>query len=216
VPWRLSKNMPLSVDVVKSTLLPYTSQVDAGQATRIISYIDLLSFWSRKLSLTSIVDPNDILRFHFGESLFALQFLNLDQGRLADVGTGSGFPGLAIKILRPRLAVTLLEPNRKKCVFLAEVIRRLELQSVEIIPKRFEEFSPGTEIFDSVATRALGNYASILKWSRETLRKGGYLILWISSDDLGQATSSSGWKWHPSRSIPDTTKRKILVGVKTA
>jgi 16S rRNA (guanine527-N7)-methyltransferase len=206
----------LSDDLIRSTLLPYWPHINEEQSRKINIYLDLLLFWNKRISLTSIDEPTETLRFHFGESLFALELLNFDEGRLADVGSGAGFPGLAIKIFCPQLHVTLLEPNRKKCVFLAEVVRKLELTDVNVIPQRFEDFSPGGEPLDFVTSRALGKVTSLLRWSGKWLRLGGHIGLWLSSDQLSQVVKSIGWEWKPCQAIPGTRKRKILIGIKTS
>jgi len=131
--------MPTSHEIIRSILAPYGQTVDREISGKIRIYMDLIELWNRKISLTAVTDPQDILRFHFGESIYPLQFLGIERGRLADVGSGAGFPGLAIKIFRPDLEIVLIEPNRKKCAFLAEVARSLELSSVEVISRPFKE-----------------------------------------------------------------------------
>src|SRR5690242_4781686 len=131
--------MSLSIELIQYSLTPYGQAISAQHCAKINAYIDLLMFWNAKMSLTAVRKPQDILRFHFGESLFPLQFLDIRRGRLADVGAGAGFPGFAIKIFRPELGLIPIEPNKKKCAFLAELTRVLDLSAVEIIPEPFEQ-----------------------------------------------------------------------------
>ena len=83
------------------------------QAEKVAQYMQLLLEWNQSFSLTSVTNPSEILSRHFGESMFATSIVPIRQGRLADVGSGAGFPGLAIKIMRPELDVVLIEPNKK-------------------------------------------------------------------------------------------------------
>src|ERR1700722_6272713 len=87
-------------------------------ADSIRNYISMLLRWNSKISLTTVVDPVDILKFHFGESLFANSGVPISFGRLADVGSGAGFPGLPLGIFLPDLEVVLIESNLKKATFL--------------------------------------------------------------------------------------------------
>ncbi len=117
--------------------------------------------------MTSIVEPAEIVSRHFGESMFLHSLLPVENGRLADVGSGAGFPGLALKILCQDLDVILIEANKKKSAFLSEVARALDLRNVEVIPERFEEIRSEPGFADFVAARALGGFPKLLRWSRE-------------------------------------------------
>src|SRR5207244_13631657 len=114
-----------------------------AQIEGIRKYMDLLLLWNHKVSLTSIVDPGEILARHFGESMFAAAKFSILKGRLADVGSGAGFPGLALKIIRPELHVTLIEANAKKSAFLAEVVRDLGLIGVDVLRASHDAVHPG-------------------------------------------------------------------------
>src|SRR5579864_8581785 len=90
-------------------------------AAGIRNYIELLLKWNKTVSLTTVTNVDQILAFHFGESLFALPMLPVEKSRLADVGSGAGFPGIPLAMARPSLNVTLIDPNAKKVAFLHEV-----------------------------------------------------------------------------------------------
>ena len=117
----------LPLDEIARILKPFYRGLTKEQATAIRRYVDKLLFWNQSVSLTSIEDPAEIVARHFGESLFAASVASFESGRLADVGSGAGFPGLPLKILYPMLEVTLLEPNKKKCAFLSEVCQILSV-----------------------------------------------------------------------------------------
>jgi 16S rRNA (guanine(527)-N(7))-methyltransferase RsmG len=173
--------------------------------------MDLLSMWGRKIALTTISNEEDVVRFHFGESIFALSLETFANGRLADVGSGAGFPGLAIKLQSPNLSVTLLEPNKKKCAFLNEVTRKLGLSDVAILPIGFEVSKIRPSELAFVTSRALGRINDILSWSRGTLSSDGCVILWLGAQEAGETAQIPGWRWAQAP-IPGTVKRRILSG----
>jgi len=120
----------LSVREIRAVLESFELAATDQFCEQIRAYIDLLLVWNRRISLTSIVSPEEIVRTHFAESLLATKAATEILGRLADVGTGAGFPGLALKIAFPALSVILLEPNLKKCAFLNEVKSMLDLHDL--------------------------------------------------------------------------------------
>ena len=111
--------------VIRRALEEFKLPAYDDQILQIQDYIKILLTWNDKVSLTAIRDPLEILYRHFCESMFAGISVPIERGRLADVGTGAGFPGLPLKILRPSLRLLLIESNIKKAGFLAEVIRVL-------------------------------------------------------------------------------------------
>lgn len=206
--------MTPTLDFVKSAISPYHSGLSRQQCDEIARYTDLLKVWNRKISLTSVAETGEILRFHFGESIFALKFCDFSQGRLADVGSGAGFPGLAIKILCPDLGVVLIEPNLKKSAFLSEIVRALDLKSVQIISKPFEDSSISANSLQFVTSRAISQTPALLSWSRSALVLGGSLILWVSRDSAARIQQDSLFVWDQPQVIPDTSNRVVLVGKK--
>ena len=114
---------PIGNSQISAALAAFGIELSSDQLSRIRDYISILLRWNKLLSLTSITDQIEIVSRHFGESMFASSVLPLENCRLADVGSGAGFPGLALKILIPSLFVTLIESNKKKSAFLSEVVR---------------------------------------------------------------------------------------------
>ena len=116
---------PVSAVVIRRALGEFALPAYDEQVLQIQQYMKILLAWNEKINLTAIRDPLEILYRHFCESMYAAEALHLENGRLADVGSGGGFPGLALKIMRFGLRVFLVESNIKKVAFLAEVIREL-------------------------------------------------------------------------------------------
>ncbi len=175
-------------------------------------YVSVLLRWNEKIALTTITDPVDIVRFHFGESMFGGLAVPIKEGRLADVGAGAGFPGLPLKLLRPSLDLVLIESNAKKASFLSECIRELNLSGVEVYRGRFEEVKSEEFRFDFVTTRALGGYSDLINWSQRQLTLGGSLVLWIGERDAMEIRKSSNFNWHAPVPIAGSDRRVLLIG----
>ena len=158
-------------------LSEYGMVPDAAMAEKIQVYVSLLRRWNERVALTAVTDLKQILRFHFGESVCAAKQGLIEKGRLADVGSGAGFPGIPLSLVCPALEVTLIEPNLKKCVFLGEVKRKLSLVNVEISRGRMEDYL-GTEL-DIVTSRAVGRPASLFEFCRAKLNPMGKLVMWL-------------------------------------
>ena len=150
--------MLLDQDRIAELLEPYISSprnlgVDWTRVFgQLASYLDLLVKWNNRMNLTAIRSPEEMVRRHFGESLFAGLHLG-PCSSLLDFGSGAGFPGLPIQILWPNLAVTLAEARQKKASFLREVVRSLDLPT-EIWADRVEQM-PADRRFSVVTLRAV-------------------------------------------------------------
>lgn len=184
---------------------------DAAIREKIRRYIAILLQWNKRVSLTTVTDPKEILRFHFGESVYAVTQGLFQNGRLADVGTGAGFPGIPLSLAESHLRVALMEPNLKKCVFLSEVKRQLELENVEVLRTRMEDYEG--ESFDFVTSRALGHFDELLSFARRNLVRRGQLVLWLGQDDAKELVSvNRRWHWKEPLAIPGSKRRCIVVG----
>jgi 16S rRNA (guanine527-N7)-methyltransferase len=198
--------------VVSDVLSRYDIKVTAEQITQIQRYIACLIFWNQRVSLTSVANPIEILERHFAESLLAVHLIAHPERRLADVGSGPGFPGLALKIALPNLQVFLIERNTKKCAFLNEVVRFLNLDHVSVIRSDYADISPSELKLDYITARAIGDHKDLLRWAATRISPQGEVILWLGSQDSLRLTQSKGWRWDPPISIPNSQRRVILVG----
>jgi len=193
-------------------LAPFAISPAEDQIAKIRDYVSILLRWNRSISLTSITDPVEIVGRHFGESMYASKLLPVENCRLADVGTGAGFPGLALKIACPNIHFTLIESNKKKCAFLSEVVRTLGFSDVEIRPERFEEIRPEPVLANLITCRAVGELKQLLRWSARALVRRGHVLLWVGADDSTRIARTPGWTWQPAVRIPDSQRRFILIG----
>ena len=147
-------------------------------------YINLLKKWNRAVNLTSIKGDREIFRYHFLESFCCSRFLG-EKGRLADIGSGAGFPGLALKLLIPGLQIWLIEPRQKRVFFLKEVVRQLDLKDVEVVQQRLEALPEGSiQRVDYITSRAMGKFKAIARWSRQTLTDEGWILFLMSNKDV--------------------------------
>ncbi|HEV2350791.1 MAG TPA: 16S rRNA (guanine(527)-N(7))-methyltransferase RsmG [Terriglobia bacterium] len=198
-----------------NALLEYFGlDLNSGQISQMLVYLDLLMRWNSKINLTSVRNAEEIVTRHFGESLYVAQWAQLE-GTLLDVGSGAGFPGLALKIQFPDLSAALLEPVAKKRAFLKEVVRACDFKSVEVRPERLEEFVRGSQNinFNTITARAVGQFEHFVPEAVKILNPDGQLCLWIGQqqgNQLKQSTDSI--EWDQPIAIPLGREREIWIG----
>jgi 16S rRNA (guanine527-N7)-methyltransferase len=207
---------PVSAAVIRRALGEFELPAYDEQVLQIQQYMKILLAWNEKINLTAIRDPLEILYRHFCESMYAAEALHLENGRLADVGSGGGFPGLALKIIRPGLRVFLVESNIKKVTFLAEVIRELGLRDAQVLARRYEELGEEVAPLDYVCSRALGEFPAFLEWARSEQIATKQVILWIGARDLPEIQKITTWSWREPIPVPHSLRRLLLVGTKRA
>jgi len=205
---------PPPADVIQRALGEFQLPVTNEQVLQIQQYIKILLMWNEKVNLTAIRDPLEILYRHFCESMYAAEAIPLKNGRLADAGSGGGFPGLPLKIIRPDLQVFLVESNIKKVTFLAEVIRELGLKGAQVLARRYEELGEEVAPLDYVCSRALGEFPALLEWARSEQIAAKQIILWIGARDLLEIQKIGTWQWHAPIEVPHSLRRLLLVGTK--
>jgi 16S rRNA (guanine527-N7)-methyltransferase len=206
------KKPELSRREIAAALAPFGVPLSDTQVAAIETYLRLLLAWNRSINLTALEDPLEIVTRHFGESIFAASVFSMRSGRLADVGSGAGFPGMALKIAMPGIDVVLIESNRKKCAFLTEVKGALGLAGVDIIRDRYEKYQVQPHGFDFMCSRALGNYRNFLRWGKSPLKPRGQVVLWLGTDDSTLIGNTPGWNWLLPKPIPESRRRVILSG----
>lgn len=140
-----------------------------------MQYLEELKKWNRTYSITSIRDDRDVIISHFLDSAIYLRGLDADIQSLADIGSGGGFPGMPIKILRPEIKVHLVEPNRKKSTFLRMLAGRLELEDLTVHECRLEQCEELQ--VDAAVTRALFSADDFVQNTKAILNDGGSLVL---------------------------------------
>jgi 16S rRNA (guanine527-N7)-methyltransferase len=205
---------PVSEETVRRALGEFQIAVDSEQVALIQQYIKTLMRWNEKLNLTAIRDPLEILYRHFCESMFAAGAIPVDKGRLADIGSGPGFPGIPLKIIRPELELCLVESNIKKGTFLAEIVRELQLTNSRVQISRYEELGEELAPLDFVCSRAVGEFVPFLEWAGSDRVAAHEVILWVGGRDVEEIRRIKNWEWREPILIPKSLQRFLLVGKK--
>jgi 16S rRNA (guanine527-N7)-methyltransferase len=201
-----------SAEQIAAALAPFKVPLSPEMVVQIQAYLHLLAKWNQKVSLTSIKDLETVIRRHFGESFFAARVVPIRHGRLADLGSGAGFPAIPIKMLAPDVHLTLIEPSLKKIAFLQEVVRALNLGSVNIMRGRFQDLSIPERSFDFVTCRALGKFEKVLEWASRALAVDGRVALWLGGRDAHRLIRLQSWTWQAPVRIPESRDSVLLTG----
>tara|TARA_Y100001936_G_C16088101_1_gene683454 strand:- start:747 stop:1373 length:627 start_codon:yes stop_codon:yes gene_type:complete len=138
-------------------------------------YIDLLVKWNQKINLTSEKAPKEILERHIFDSLQYARAL-FSKNKIVDIGSGAGFPGMPLKIIYPKLKVTLIESQRKRCSFLEAAILKLGLKEIQVRNERAENILPSS-LVEAVIFRAVSDINKCLEIATPFLKIGGEVIL---------------------------------------
>ncbi|MBE5039132.1 16S rRNA (guanine(527)-N(7))-methyltransferase RsmG [Ructibacterium gallinarum] len=151
--------------------------VTEQQLQQFHTYSEMLKEWNEKMNLTAITEDKEIAVKHFLDSVLPLYTLPLPEtGRMIDVGTGAGFPGLPMKIMRPQYEITLADALKKRVGFLEAVCGELNLSGVSCVHGRAEEMgkqSRWRETFDIAVSRAVANMTVLCEYTLPLVRVGG-------------------------------------------
>lgn len=148
------------------------------QANKLYKYMNLLIDWNKKINLTAITEPNDIILKHFIDSITIEKYLN-NNSKMIDIGTGAGFPGIPVSIMREDINVLLMDSLNKRIKFLDEVINATELKNVDTIHGRAEELARNKDYrgkFDVATSRAVAALNVLLEYMIPFVKVGGYCI----------------------------------------
>ena len=169
-----------AIENFKNELKEYGYNLDEQTFDKFIKYYELLISWNEKMNLTAITEFDDVLKKHFLDSLSIIKIIDLNNvNSLIDIGTGAGFPGIPIKIMYPKLEVTLLDSLQKRIGFLDTVISELKLEKITTIHGRAEDFAKPDKLreqFDVCVSRAVSNLSSLSELCLPFVKVGGYAI----------------------------------------
>lgn len=154
------------------------------QIEQFLTYYEMLVDWNQKINLTAITEYEEVLKKHFIDSMSLIKAYDVTKdSKVIDVGTGAGFPGLALKIAYPNLQVTLLDSLNKRIHFLDAVIESLGLKEVETIHGRAEDLAKPDmlrEKFDLCVSRAVANLSTLSEYCLPFVKQGGQFISYKS------------------------------------
>ncbi len=160
----------MNIDNFKELMCSYGEKIDIKfndkQLNQFYEYMNLLLEWNEKINLTAITEPEEVILKHFIDSLTINKYIEQNK-KLADVGTGAGFPGIPLKIYRPDLDITLVDALNKRINFLNEVINKTDLKGIKTVHSRIEDFGKDKkyrEKFDYVTARAVANLTTLSEY----------------------------------------------------
>ena len=176
--------------MITELLSPLRPDLNQQQLAMFETYYAMLADWNTRLNLTAIISPEDVAKKHFVDSFAAAPYLK-DEARIIDVGTGAGFPGIPLLILRPDLTLTLMDSQQKKLVFLEAVLKELKLPA-ECVHARAEDAGRNPkyrERFDAALTRAVSALPVLCELTLPLVKVGGISIAY-KGDSAGELAAS--------------------------
>ncbi len=188
---------------------------DREACERLAIYAELLMRWNARLNLSAIRSPDQVLRRHLLEGIFAAENVAPGTASLLDFGSGAGIPGVPIAICRPEVQVTLADSNQKKAAFLKEVGRRVG-GSLRVHAGRVEEMPPA-EVFGAVTMRAVDRAGAMLTRAIERVAPGGELLLLTTAARFQEWEQAlpGGLVWRRVEQ-PSGSGRVLQIGSKSA
>lgn len=169
-----------NIDILKQGIEDFGIESNEKMLTNFNIYKELLVEWNQKMNLTGIEDEKEVFIKHFLDSVSAVTKGYIKNGMsLIDVGTGAGFPGMPLKICLPELKVTLLDSLNKRINFLKEVANKLEINDIEFIHGRAEDFGKNEdyrECFDIATARAVAGLPALMEFCVPFIKVGGYFV----------------------------------------
>ena len=185
--------------------------LEPPQVEALLALVEELEDWNTRMNLTAIKEPADVVDKHLLDSLAVLPHLH--GLRIADIGSGAGFPGIPLAVADLDRRFTLVESTGKKVAYLRHVAERLDLPNLEVFHGRAEAFKPGKP-FDTVIARALGSLADFVRVAGHLAGRGGRLLAMKGRPPEDELKAlPAGWKAlavHPIR-VPGLEAERCLV-----
>ena len=182
-------------DKIAAGIAALHQELPAEAAGRLAVLLAELQRWGKRVNLTAILDPEEMVSAHL---LDCLAVRPLIQGaQVIDIGTGAGFPGLPLAIAEPDVEFTLLDSNGKKISFVTHMIGELGLSNVSAVKARAEDYAPGKR-FDTVIARALATVPRLVELSAHLVREDGQLLALKGKypvEELESITASPEWEF---------------------
>ena len=201
---------PISLEELEAGLAPWAPEpLGPVVLAAFLAHYEELRRWSRTLSLIGPGTAAEVVARHFGESLAALPYLAAPAGRLLDVGSGAGFPGLVLAAARPAWEVTLVEARERKWAFLQAAARRAGLSSRCLNARVGASLPAGVPAaVDAVSSRALKLPPATLQALAERIVSGGCFLFWTGEE---APAVPEGWQPTAERRLPGARVRRLLV-----
>lgn len=184
--------MPAVASSVRTRLADLSERfaLPEGAAERLERLLDLVA--AELSAITSVRDPARGVDVHVADSLVAVELAEIRAARrLADLGAGGGFPGLALAIALPQTRVVLVESVGRKCAFLEAAVRALGLENADVRNARAEAWPAGLDAHDVVTARALAPLPVLLEYAAPLLHRGGALVAWKARVDRAEEANAA-------------------------
>jgi 16S rRNA (guanine527-N7)-methyltransferase len=178
-----------------------------SQIAQLVTHFAMLCRWNQRINLTRITGVQDAARHHYAESLYGSRFI-AGARTILDIGSGAGFPGIPLAVIRPDVQVTALEANQKKSLFLMEAKDAMALANFKVINARLEEYDWSG--YDLLTSRALDRAETILPSVIRSLGSNQRLMLYCAPDLMAklERKASDGIETHP---IPQSESRLVAI-----
>lgn len=190
--------------------------LDAAARQRLLDFVALLQKWNAVHNLTAVRDADRMVDQHLLDSLAVLP--HIQPGRLADVGSGGGLPGIPLAIARPELQVTLIDSSHKKTTFLRQAAAELQLSNVQVECTRVETWQPA-ELFNTVISRAFSELAQFYALARHLLAPGGVVLAMkgiYPHEEIAQLPPAASVREVKTLTIPGVDAQRHLVMMESA
>lgn len=188
--------------------------LDAATQQKLLDYLALLEKWNKVHNLTAVRDASDMVTLHLLDSLSVLP--HIKSGRLLDVGSGAGLPGIPLSIVRPDLQVTVMDSSHKKASFMRQAKATLGIPNLEVVCGRVEEFHPEHK-FNMVISRAFSDLAEFMRLTAHLCDEGG---VWLAMKGVYPFDELAQIKGPTSEvvplSVPGLEAQRHLVFLKAA
>jgi len=172
--------MPSGIELLENGLSSWEMDVTPIALQQFQTYYSFLDEWNKKVNITALKELDEVMIFHFLDSLTPLLTGKITEGvKMIDIGSGGGFPGIPIKIMKPDIKLTLVDSSRKRVTFLQELVQALELKDVEIFHERAEKLGNTKgfrESFDVVLSRAVAQLRVLCEYCLPFAQIGGVFI----------------------------------------
>ncbi len=169
------------IEIIKEKFINYGFDLSDKQAKQFFNYYEFLVSENQKYNLTAITDFNDVVMKHFIDSVLPLNEIK-ENASVIDVGTGAGFPGVPLKILRPDIKLTLLDSLQKRINFLNQLLKLLGINDVKTIHSRAEDYiKQGREKFEYALSRAVASVPTLAEYLLPYVKVGGEILMYKGS-----------------------------------